>query len=81
MLCTWQLPWGAVLLVAALAGSGVLCTGQLLWLAEEKPWLALARPFLSILTQTGREKFSLLLYGQPLQTVFSREKHSLVGEP
>ena len=29
--------WGAVLLVAALAGSGVLCTGQLPWLAEESP--------------------------------------------
>ena len=32
---------------------GVPCTWQLLWLAVEKLWSALAWPFLSFLTQTG----------------------------
>ena len=32
---------------------GVLCTWQLPWLAVEKPWSALAGPFLTLLAQTG----------------------------
>ena len=32
---------------------GVLCTWQLAWLAVEKPWSALAGPFLTLLAQTG----------------------------
>ena len=38
---------------------GVPCTWQLLWLAIEKPWSALAWPFLSFLTQTGVDKAPL----------------------
>ena len=40
---------------------GVLCTWQLPWLAVEKPWPALAGPFLSFLTQTGIDKTPLPL--------------------
>ena len=32
---------------------GVPCTWQLPWLAVEKPWSALAGPFLTLLAQTG----------------------------
>ena len=31
------------------------CTWRLSWLAVERPWSALAKPFLSHLTQTGVE--------------------------
>ena len=37
------------------------CTWQLLSLAVEQPWLALVRPFLSVLTQMGIEKAPLHL--------------------
>ena len=37
------------------------CTWQLPWLAVEKPWLTLAWPFLSFLTQTGIDKALLPL--------------------
>ena len=36
-------------------------TWQLSWLALEKPWSALARPFLSFLAQTGIETTPLSL--------------------
>ena len=37
----------------------VPCTWQLLWLAIEKPWSALAWPLLSFLTQMGIDKTPL----------------------
>ena len=37
------------------------CTWQLPWLVVEKPWLVLAWPFLSFLTQTGIDKAPLPL--------------------
>ena len=40
---------------------GLSCTWQLLWLAVEKPWSALAWPFLSFLTQMGVDKAPLPL--------------------
>ena len=43
---------------------GVLCTWQLPWLAIEKPWSALAGPFLSFLTN-GCIKGSSAFVGAP----------------
>ena len=40
---------------------GVPCTWQLLWMAVEKPWLALGWPFLSFMTQMGVDKTPLPL--------------------
>ena len=42
-------------------GRDMPCIWQLSWLAVEKPWLALAGPFLSFITQMGIEKALLLL--------------------
>ena len=39
----------------------MLCTWRLSWLAVEKPWSALAWPFLSFFTQTGVETTPLPL--------------------
>ena len=40
---------------------GMPCKWQLSWLAVERHWLALARPFLSFLAETGIETASLPL--------------------
>ena len=46
-----------------IVGGGLVSarTWQLPWLAVEKPWSALAWPFLSFLTQTGVDKAPLPL--------------------
>ena len=41
------------------------CTRQLPWLPVEQPWLALAGPFLTLLTQMGTENHSFPLVGAP----------------
>ena len=56
----------------------VPCTWQLPCVAAEKPWLALAEPFL-LFNTNGIEKAPLSLF-LALQTVFSQEKHLLVKE-
>ena len=42
---------------------GYRAHGKLPWLAVEKPWSALARPFLSFMTQTGVDRLLCLFRG------------------